>query len=304
MRKDRCHRCGKPAVYFRRYEGKALCNRHFIQSIERRAKKTISENNLIEKGDRVAIALSGGKDSSALTYLLHKVFSKNPDIDLFAITIDEGIRGYRPECIKIAKKLCKDLGLKHYVFSFKDEFGKTLDKMKRGKAKKCTYCGVFRRYLLNKAARKLKATKLATGHNLDDEAQGILINFFKGDLNRLVRMGAKPMALPDKKFVLRIKPLRNIPEKEIGAYCLLKGLTLRTHECPYVRDSFRDDIRRQLNEIEDKYPGSKFEVVRTYDRVEKALKTLVRKDAVIYCKRCKEPSSGEVCKTCLLKESI
>ncbi len=300
----RCHKCGKPAVYFRRYEGKALCKRHFCENIERRVKKTLSENNLIEKGDKVAIALSGGKDSSALTYILHKIFKDVKDVELFAISIDEGIKGYRPECLRIAKKLCKSLGLKHYIFSYKKEFGKTLDKMNKKEAKTCTYCGVFRRYLLNKAARKLKATKLATGHNLDDEAQGILINFFKGDVNRLVRMGAKPMVRMDKKFVLRVKPLRNIPEKEIGAYCVLKGLELRSHECPYVKDSFRDDVRRLLNEIENKYPGSKYEVVRTYDRIEKALKAFARKDRVLRCKKCGEPSSQEICKTCVLRETI
>ncbi len=300
----KCHRCDRKAVYYRRYEGKGLCKRHFCESIEKRAKTTLSKNELIQKGDRVVIALSGGKDSSALTYILNNIFKEVRGIELFALTIDEGIEGYRSECVEIAKALCKRLRLKHHVFSFKEEFGKTLDDMKKEQAKACTYCGVFRRYVLNKAARELKATKLATGHNLDDEAQGILMNFFKGDINRLVRMGAKPMTRKDKKFVLRVKPFRDIPEKEIGAYCLLKGLELRTHECPYVKDSFRDDVRRLLNRMENKYPGSKYEVVRTYDNIEESLKSHARKDRVKRCKKCGEPTSQSVCKTCKLKATI
>ena len=108
---------------------------------------------IIEKNDKICVALSGGKDSSLTLYLLHKFFGERPDIEISALTVDEGISGYRQESIKIAKSLCKKLGVELHIVSFKGEFGKSLDEIvKNKKARVCTYCGVLRRYLLNKSA--------------------------------------------------------------------------------------------------------------------------------------------------------
>ena len=78
----------------------------------------------------------------------------------------------------------------------------------------CTYCGVFRRQIFNQVARDVNATKLATGHNLDDETQSIVMNYLEGNVNNMVRIGYKTLS-QDKRFTQKIKPLRKIPEKEI-----------------------------------------------------------------------------------------
>lgn len=303
----KCYKCGNRAVIYRKYEGRAWCKKHFSIQLESKVKKIIRDEKLVERNDKICVALSGGKDSSLTLYLLNKFFKDRPDIKIFALTVDEGISGYREKTVKIAKKLCKKLNVDFHLVSFKEEFGKSLDEIiKEKKARACTYCGVFRRYLLNKKSRELGATKLAVGHNLDDEIQSIFMNYLKGDLNRLMRLGAKPMIFKRKEFVTRIKPLRNIPEKETTLYCLLNGIDVYRNVCPYAEDSVRFDVRNFLNYMEEKYPGTKYNIIKFYDKIKPAL-TKTFKDIggkVKICPKCGEPTSRDVCKTCELLESI
>ena len=303
----KCYKCGNKAVIYRKHEGRAWCKKHFSQQLEAKVKKTIRDEKLIEKNDRVCVALSGGKDSSLTLYLLHKFFGERLDIEISALTVDEGISGYRQESIDIAKSLCKKLGVELHIVSFKEEFGKTLDEIvENKKARACTYCGVLRRYLLNKKSRELGATKLAVGHNLDDEIQSIFLNYLKGDVNRLVRLGAKPAVVSRKEFVTRVKPLRNIPEKETTLYCLLNGIEVHRSVCPNSKDSIRFDIKDFLNNMEEKYSGTKYNIIQFYDTLKPALlKTFKDKGGKVkVCPRCGEPTSRNVCKTCELLDTI
>ncbi|MDF1534721.1 MAG: ATP-binding protein, partial [Methanosarcinaceae archaeon] len=148
----KCNKCNKEAIIFQKYSGMHLCKKHFIEDVERKIKFTIRKHFNIQKNDIIAIALSGGKDSAVLLYMLHKLFDKRPDIELIAITIDEGIEGYREHTLKIAKELTAKLGVKHIIRSFKDEFDTPLDDIIAQEREKgaCSYCGVLRKTLLNK----------------------------------------------------------------------------------------------------------------------------------------------------------
>jgi uncharacterized protein (TIGR00269 family) len=274
-------------------------------------KKNIRVHNLVKSGDRIGIGVSGGKDSTAALYVMHKILSPRRDIELAAILIDEGIKGYREKSLESAKELCKKLGVKHHVYSFGEEFGKTLDQKLREirKGKKCdlevscTLCGVGRRYILNRKARELGLNKLCTGHNLDDEVQGILMNYIRGDLYRASRMGPEPV-VHDKKFIGRIKPLRIIPEKEVALYALLTGIKFYQKVCPY-RAGMRLEMRDFLNNLEDQHSGIKFSVLETFDRILPNVREFADKNIgnVYYCAKCKEPSSKKICKTCELWRS-
>jgi len=306
MSQRKC-KCGKPAVFYRRYEGTYLCKTCFCRSVEKKVKKNIRVHNLIKSGDRIGVALSGGKDSTTVLYIMHKIVHPRRDMELAAISIDEGIKGYREKALKQAEKTCKKLGVKHYVFSFKEEFGKTLDEkikdIKSGRFKPdvdvaCTLCGVGRRYILNKKARELKLTKICLGHNLDDEVQGILMNYIRGDLPRASRMGPEPVVY-DKKFIGRIKPLRVIPEKESALYAILKGLDFYNKHCPY-RSGMRLEVRDFINSLEANHSGIKFNILETFDRVLPSIRRLVESEIenVTYCKKCGEPASKDICKAC------
>lgn len=294
--------CGKKPVYFRRNEGAYYCKSCFCASVERKFRKTVAKYHLIGPKERLAIGLSGGKDSSAVLYLMQQLVKNRKNVSLFAITLDEGIAEYRPETLKKAKQLCKELKIKHHIVSFQKKLGKTLDaKIKKdGEKDFCTFCGVARRYLLNKAARELKATKLCVGHNLDDESQAVLMNYLRGDLQRAGRLGVITENTGEKSFIPRIKPLRFIPEKEVALYALLKGLPFSGDECPYAR-GIRFDVRDFLNDMENKHPGMKHTILESYDKIAPAIRQSASyKGKIQRCKKCKEPSSQEVCKTCQL----
>ncbi len=259
--------------------------------IEKRFRKTAGK--FVKRGDRIAVAFSGGKDSAVLLYLMHKFFASRAEI--FALTIDEGIEGYRNRSIEIANELAEKLNIEHHTVSFKDEFNIRVDDIKTDKY--CTYCGVFRRDLLNKAAQNLNATKIAVGHNLDDEAQSVIMNFFKGDLSKFSRLGE---ASDGGNFIKKIKPMRGIAEKEIMLYALLNNIPFYDGECPHSFNNMRRDVQTMLNNLEEKYPGSKLQVVRFYDKIKPDIK---EKDMPLNnCKICGATSSQPVCKSCELLE--
>jgi uncharacterized protein (TIGR00269 family) len=290
----KCQRCGKTAVVYQKYSNAHLCKTHFIEDVERKIKRDIRKFKMVERDDRIAVALSGGKDSTALLYVLHKIFQERPDIELSAISIDEGIRGYRKYTLSHAVKQTGELGIHHMIRSFEDEFGTTLDELTGKKeTAACTLCGVLRKNLLNKAARELGATKLAIGHNLDDEAQTILMNYLRGDVDRMTRMaGTVPW------MVLRIKPLRSIPEKEVALYGFLNNLPVSLDECPYATEALRNEIREMLNNYEVKHPGTKYSLLGGFDAISEALHPPATQ--IVQCKKCGEPSSVSICKTCRL----
>jgi len=295
-------RCGKEGFMLRQHSGEALCRRCFVRSVERTVFKTIRRERLFAPEDKVMIALSGGKDSVALTHIL-SVMGKAHGKELVALTIDEGISGYREEGLEISRKICRDLGVEHRTATFKEFYGYTLEeicalaKEKASPLLGCTFCGILRRRLLNDAALEMGATKVATGHNLDDEAQTVLINILRGDVDRLARLAAKPSVLR-QGFVPRVKPLRYVPEREIAVYVYLKGYPLYERECPYVRASLRDEVRDMLNLLESRHPGTKFSVVGGSNRIFEMLKGSLAESSIRRCVRCGSPTGREVCRMC------
>ncbi len=290
MNSQKCN-CGKPAVYLRLNEGRHYCGLCLTRQIERNFTKTIAKENMVKKGDSIAVGVSGGKDSMVLLHLMNKLRKKVP-IKIFAITIDEGIKGYRNKSLAVVADLTKEMEIEHHVFSFKDEIGASLDELKESKF--CTKCGVFRRYMLNKKSRELGATKLAVGHNLDDEAQSVLMNVMRGDVGRIKRKNG------NNKFVPRIKPLKNIPEKELVAYAIINNIPYFEGECPYSFDNMRRDVQTIINEMEAKHPGTKNQIVKFGQKVRFVKEPQNIKD----CSKCGEPSSQEVCKACQLREEV
>ncbi|MBU2559900.1 TIGR00269 family protein [archaeon] len=287
----RCDNCDGAPVYNRRYSGQKFCHDHFTEYFERKVKKTINDSGMIKRGERIGVALSGGKDSITLLSILNKM----EDIELFAIAVDEGIKGYREKSLHVAKKFCKETDISLEIISFKNSFGVTVDETKDHA---CSFCGVLRRRLLNDRAKELGLDKLATGHNLDDETQAIMINYIRGDPERLLRLSNSTHS---DKFVPRIKPLQEMPEKEVGLYAVL-NFNIDFSECPYAGDSFRTGIRDFINTLERDNPGIKFSIKRGYEKLTPYLESYPTKE-LKECPLCGEPTSGEVCKVCDMLQS-
>jgi tRNA-5-methyluridine54 2-sulfurtransferase len=283
-----------------------LCNRCFVRYFEKKFLKTIKKFKLIERGDHIVVAVSGGKDSLSVLHLLNKLANEKMKVTVSALLIDEGIKGYRSNTIKGTKEFCKKNKIGLTIAPFKKEFKKTLDQItkKLPNTIPCSICGVLRRYLLNKYARKLKANKLATGHNLDDESQSILMNQLKNNIHVSARMGPFTGVQRDKRFIPRIKPFYLLTEKEIGTYAYLKGFMSAFNECPYNTVSFRFEIRELLNNLEEKYPGTKHSLVNSFLQILPLLKKQHKNSKIGACKLCKEPTSSEICTTCELVKKI
>lgn len=225
-----------------------------------------------------------------MLHLLSKL-RKNLPFELVAITIDEGIKGYRAATMKVAKRECKRLKVPLKVLTFKEDAGFSLDEMmKKANTAACSWCGVFRRYLLNVGARNAKADRIAIGHNLDDVAQTVLMNMMRNEPLRLLRF-LEPLS-DDEHLIPRIRPLLRTPEKEVAIYAVLRGIEITRIECPYAHFAFRQHVKTQLNESEEKYPGTKQRILASFIEMEKLMRKGLPDDRfeVSHCSSCGEPA--------------
>lgn len=306
-----CSVCHKhPAFYFRQYSGERLCKKCFTDSIEAKVRSTITHYRMLKFDDHLAVAVSGGKDSLSILYILAKLRKYRPQTKLTAVTVDEGIKGYRDEALTIAADVCKKLEVPHHIVSFKQLYGYTLDEIvERAKERSqkaltpCAYCGVLRRRAINFGAREVKATKIATGHTLDDEAQTVLMNIMRGDIARLAK--EKPVTSEvHPLFVQKIKPFSEIPEKESALYAYAKKIAFQDCPCPYANEALRNDIRGMLNRMEEKHAGTKFTVQRAIEKMRPAIEETAKKEDFKICRECGEPSAADLCKTCEMLKGI
>lgn len=299
-----CSKCDAPAITLIRYSGQHLCDPHFREFVERRVKRELHRQVELRGGERIAVGLSGGKDSSTTTVLLHDILSPRRDIELVAITVDEGIASYRPEGIAFAQALCRDLGVEHRIIRYEDIVGWRMDDVVAADpdAIPCSYCGVFRRNALNLAAREVHADSVATGLNLDDTAQSILMNVARGDVERLARLGPHDRVQPG--LVPRLQPLRTIPDKEVYLYAMLRGIKFHDGTCPYAERAQRGRFRDIVNRLEADSPGTRHAIVRGYDRLRPAIAEHFLPATLDECVACGEPTAGLLCKACELKAKL
>ena len=268
-----------------------LCEDCLIRIYRRRVFHTIKAYGLVSKDDRVAVALSGGKDSMVALSMLREYGA-----DVFAYYINLGIPGYSDEMERISRKFADDLGVEIFVTSLKDDYGFRVVDIKGRKA--CSACGTVKRYLINRVPRELGATRVATGHNMDD----ILEFFLKNLLSRNYAWNRKlvphnpsehPLVLP------RIRPLFEVGERETLAYALLTGIPVRADRCPLARFSGWKEI---IYGIERKKRNFRTQLIKSVrDLAEHMPRENVTWGA---CRSCGEPTSREICAFCSLRARV
>jgi uncharacterized protein (TIGR00269 family) len=300
-----CDLCETPSAIWVRYSGAHLCSAHFQASVERRVKQEI-RRELPGRGKpiKIAVGLSGGKDSSTTLVLLHRYLAGRPDVSLEAITVDEGIDDYRPPGVDAARSLCASLGVRHHVVSYKETVGFEMDDVVAidSGAIPCSYCGVFRRNALNRKAREIRADYVATGLNLDDTAESILMNVARGDVERLARLGPHEGVQPG--LVPRLQPLRMVPELEVYLYAYLTKIPFHDANCPYADRAQRGRFKEILHRLEEESPGTRHAIVRGYDELRPVIQGAWPAARLRSCSKCGEPTVHEVCKACELRSHL
>ena len=329
-----CDKCGTDAIHHAAYSGVHLCGHHLRESVEKRVKRRIREDGLLDPDatpddpDRWVIGLSGGKDSVALTQILDDVLGRDPRVEMLALTIHEGIEGYRDASVDACVELADDLSIRHELVSYEEEFDVRMDDVVEDDPEDmaaCAYCGVFRRDLLENYATEFDADKLLTGHNLDDEAQTAMMNFLEGDVRQVAKHFDASLGPFDERaetdaFVPRAKPLRDVPEKEIALYCHIRDLPTHMAECPHAEEAYRGEIRSTIHELEANHPGARHSIMAGYEELSALAADAYRGGGEVddesadgdeagaaglgECERCGSQTSRDVCRKCRLLESI
>ncbi|MFP4522971.1 MAG: TIGR00269 family protein [Candidatus Woesearchaeota archaeon] len=267
---------------------------HVLDTIQ----EAIDTFSLCTKKDSICVALSGGKDSMVLLDAMHTL-----GYTVTGLFIDEGIYPYRKTSYEDSARFCKEKNIPLRVISFKNEFGFTMDEVvSLKKYHPCTVCGTLRRYLLNK--HSMQFDKIATGHNIEDEATTIMINMCRANTDLFFRLGAKNN--PQELFTQKIKPLYFLDEKELVTYIKEKNIKIDSGVCPNSAISYRWTIKHRLREEEKTNPAIKKNIVQTYNKVLEHHQEKKHKEQaqINTCKRCNQASQARLCKTCQLVEKI
>jgi uncharacterized protein (TIGR00269 family) len=321
-----CDKCDAPAVMHAAYSGLHLCEDHFCASVEKRVRRRVREDNLLGHGatpedpETWVVGLSGGKDSVVLTHILQETFAADPRVELVALSIHEGIEGYRDESLDACYELTADLGVRHEVVTYEEEFDVRMDDVVSDDPENmsaCAYCGVFRRDILSRYAAELGADKLLTGHNLDDAAETALMNFLEGDISRISQQfdaslgpfeGAESEVTRGEsdEFVPRAKPLRDVPEKEVALYARVQDLPAHITECPHASEAFRGEVQELLYELEERHPGTRHSIMAGYEELAALAASEHRGDETEFdeCTQCGNPTTGDRCRKCGLLDAL
>ena len=295
----RCSTCEADAVIDQPYRGVHLCSEHFRASVEDRVRREMHRQLPRFGAGTVAVALSGGKDSGVALALAHRYFRRRPTVRVVAVSVDEGIAGYRAATLEAARSLTSSLGVEHRIVSAQEAIGTTTDRTAADLpgTVPCSFCGVWRRQLLNRAAREVGADALVLGFNLDDLSQTVLMNLVRGDLDRLVRMAPHRVRQPG--LVPRVAPLALVPEREVFLYARLRGIPFDHGECPHAGRAARNLFREVVWQLEEAQPGTRQSLLRTHERlVTRFLREEGSLAAPHRCRACGEPATTELCRAC------
>lgn len=245
--------------------------------VEGRVRSVIDKHEI--KG-KIAVALSGGKDSAVCFYILDKF-----GLEVVPFHINLGIEGYSKECYEKSLALCKKLGYE-------------LEVVEGMKVNSCSMCGTVKRYIMNKFAYERGCDYLATGHNLSD-----LITFAFNNLasvNILNFRGMKPLleGKPEYKMVAKIRPLYYLKDEECRAYANIKRIPYAEGKCPLARQAPTVKIKEWLHELEREKPGILLNFLKSFSKIEDKMR---KEGKPNICKVCGYPAYHDVCKFCKLK---
>ncbi len=304
----KCKKCGAKASVNMRQHKLALCKDHFLEWVPEQAERFIKKYDMFTRGDKVLVAVSGGKDSLSLWDILVRL-GYQADGLYIGLGIDGGF-GYSSESHRLAAQFAEKQGLKLHVVDVQEEYGQPIpilaEVSHRGKGKPCAVCGLTKRHVMNRIARDLGYDVLATGHNLDDEAAVLFGNTLHWAGDYLLRQGP---VLPETPGMARkVKPLCRFYEREMTAYALLRGIEYIYEECPFAVGSTSIYYKEVLNRLENDRPGSKLGFYLSFLEARERGLFAAREAAapeLHACPNCGQPTSAPgLCSFCRMMEKV
>lgn len=295
----KCVTCRGPAVIDIRRQNANYCTEHFFEQCRRQVSKAISDWNMISPGDRVLVAVSGGKDSLAVWDLLVELgFAAD------GLYVGLGIGDYSEVSHSHASRFADERGLQLRTIDIPETFGYDIPTGSRAARRApCSACGLSKRHLFDAAAHDGDYDVLVTGHNLDDEAAVLFGNTLHWHTEYL---GRQLPVLPARDgFPKKVKPLIRLTERETAAYCLLRGIDYLVDECPMAFGNRHLSYKEALNDIEVRSPGAKHSFYFGFLERASSLFTPEAEDdrsELRGCAVCGSPTTAEICAFCRLVE--
>jgi tRNA-5-methyluridine54 2-sulfurtransferase len=286
----------------------ALCKDHFNEWFLQHTATTIKKFRMINKGDRILAAVSGGKDSLGLWDALTRL-----GYAVEGLSIQLGIDAesqYSTLSMEFTRKFALTRGLTLHELHIQDEYTETVPEIFLRSHpldnKPCSTCGLVKRHELNRYAYENGFNVLATGHNLDDEAAVLFSNNLTWNTDQLSRQF--PVMEERGKFARRVKPFVQFYERETTAYALLNGIEYIEEECPFSTGSRTNHYKTILNELENDQPGLKYQYFQTFIERKKTGLLKISESQFYeekFCTRCGQPtSSADLCAFCRLVKSL
>lgn len=216
-----------------------------MQKILSYMRKAIDNYNMIEEGDKIAVGLSGGKDSTTMLMGLKNLQRFYPKkFEIIAITINPGFEGFD---IVLLKDICRKIDVPLII---EDGHMKEIVFDIRNEKNPCSLCANLRRGMLNSIAAREGCTKIAIGHNEDDVLETFIMNlFYAGSINTFA-----PISYMDRSKMTLIRPLIYAPEKYIRNFVKRNNITIMPKACPMDGFSKRENIKELLKNLQTVIP--------------------------------------------------
>ena len=297
----KCRRCQDPAVIELRRHNASFCGPCFLHHCREQVRRAVEEHRMFSTSDRVLVAVSGGKDSLALWDLLLELGYRADGLYLGL-----GIGDYSDESGTYVRRFAAERGLDLIEIDLPRDYGFGIPQgAAAARRVPCSACGLSKRHLFNQAALEREYDAVATGHNLDDEAAVLLGNVLRWSTDYLGRQ--EPVLPARPGFVRKVKPLVRLGEREMAAYCVLRGIDYIVEECPMAAGNKHLAYKAALNVIEEASPGAKAAfytefLARGLERFRP--ETEEERAELAPCTSCGAPTPIGVCAFCRLREKV
>jgi uncharacterized protein (TIGR00269 family) len=293
----KCTACKGPAVIDIRRHNAHFCTEHFLRLCRDQVAKAIKDHDMIAPDDQVLVAVSGGKDSLAVWDILLDLGYRAD-----GLYIGLGIGDYSDESGRFARDFAASRDAQLVEIDLPEDYGYDVPNgAKAARRAPCSACGLSKRHLFDKAAVDGGYDVVVTGHNLDDEAAVLFGNVLKWHTDYL---GRQSPVLPARNgFPKKVKPLVRLGEREMAAYCVLRGIDYIVEECPMSAGNRHLRYKDVLNDLELVSPGAKFDFFHGFlARGAQHFQAPEGTEAIGECERCGAPCSNDICAFCRLVE--